>query len=58
MALDGKKGKKGSLGTSFIVEKIPGLKRITCSNCTYYNSDKSCSAKPVFLSEIGYDYWK
>lgn len=58
MSIGGKKAKRGSVGTSIIVEKIPGLKRITCSNCTYYNSDNSCSAKPVLISEIGYDYWK
>lgn len=58
MSIGGKKAKRGSLGTSIIVEKIPGLKRITCSNCTYYNSDNSCSSKPVLISEIGYDYWK
>lgn len=57
MAIGKKKGKKGSLGTSFIVEKIPGLKRISCSNCTNYDTDNSCSAKPVFITEIGYNYW-
>lgn len=57
MSICKKKGKKGSLGTSFIVEKIPGLKRISCSNCTNYNTDNSCSAKPVFITEIGYNYW-
>ena len=57
MSIGKKKGKKGSIGTSFIVEKIPGLKRISCSNCTNYNSDNSCSVKPVFITEIGYNYW-
>ncbi|MEG0855811.1 MAG: hypothetical protein RSG52_04935 [Terrisporobacter sp.] len=57
MSIGKKKAKKGSLGTSFIVEKIPGLKRISCSNCTNYNNDNSCSAKPVFITEIGYNYW-
>ena len=27
MSIRGRKPKKGSLGTSFIIEKIPGLKR-------------------------------
>lgn len=58
MSLGGKKAKKGSLGTSFIIEKIPGLKRISCSNCINYNVDKSCDTKSVLMSEIGYDYWK
>ena len=58
MSIGSKKGKKGSLGTSFIIEKIPGKKRISCINCSNYNSDNSCSAKPIFISEIGYDFWK
>lgn len=57
MSIGKKKGKKGSLGTSFIIEKVPGQKRISCSNCINYNSDNSCSAQPVFISEIGYNYW-
>ena len=57
MALGGRKPRKGSLGTSFIIEKIPGLKRISCSNCINYESDKSCSAKGLMIMEIGYDYW-
>ena len=58
MSIRGRKTKKGSLGTSFIIEKIPGLKRISCSNCINYNVDKSCDVKHVLMSEIGYDYWK
>ena len=58
MSLGGRKPKKGSLGTSFIIEKIPGLKRLSCSNCINYNMDKSCDAKHVLMSEIGYDYWR
>ena len=58
MSVRGRKPKKGSLGTSFIIEKIPGLKRISCSNCINYNMDKSCNIKHVLMSEIGYDYWK
>ena len=58
MSIGGRKPKKGSLGTSFIIEKIPGLKRISCSNCINYNVDKSCDVKHVLMSEIGYDYWK
>ena len=57
MSIGKKKGKKGSLGTSFIVEKIPGLKRISCSNCINYEKDKSCSAKGVYIVEVGYDFW-
>ena len=58
MSIRGRKPKKGSLGTSFIIEKRPGLKRISCSNCINYNVDKSCDVKHVLMSEIGYDYWK
>lgn len=58
MSIGGRKPKKGSLGTSFIIEKIPDLKRISCSNCINYNMDKSCDVKHVLMSEIGYDYWK
>ena len=45
MSIRGRKPKKGSLGTSFIIEKVPGLKRISCSNCINYNVDKSCDVK-------------
>ncbi len=57
MTIRGRRPKKGSLGTSFIIEKIPGLKRISCSNCINYESDKSCSAKGVYIVELGYDFW-
>lgn len=57
MAIRGRRPKKGSLGTSFIIEKIPGLKRISCSNCINYEKDKSCAAKGVYIVEIGYDFW-
>lgn len=53
----GRKPMKGSLGTSFIIEKIPGLKRISCSNCINYEKDKSCSAKGVYIAEVGFDFW-
>lgn len=57
MTIRGRRPRKGSLGTSFIIEKIPGLKRISCSNCINYEKDKSCSAKGVYIAEIGYDFW-
>lgn len=57
MTIRGRRPKKGSLGTSFIIEKIPGLKRISCSNCINYEKDKSCSAKGVYIAEVGYDFW-
>ena len=57
MAAKGKRPMKGSLGTSFIIEKIPGIKRISCSNCINYEEDRSCSAKGVSIMEIGYDFW-
>ena len=57
MALGGRKPRKGSLCTSFIIEKIPGLKRISCSNCINYESDKSCSAKGLMIMEIGKLYF-
>lgn len=47
---------KGSIGTSFIIEKIPGLKRISCSNCINYEKDKSCSAKGVYVAELGFNF--
>ena len=53
----GRRPMKGSLGTSFIIEKIPGLKRISCSNCINYEKDKSCSAKGVYIVEVEYDFW-
>lgn len=53
----GRKPMKGSLGTSFMIEKIPGLKRLSCSNCINYEKDKSCSAKGIYIVEVGYDFW-
>lgn len=53
----GRKPMKGSIGTSFIIEKIPGLKRISCSNCINYEKDMSCSAKGVYVAELGFDFW-
>ena len=58
MSLGGRKPMKGSLGTSFIIEKIPAQKRISCSSCINYCLDGSCSIKPVVFSEVGYDMYK
>lgn len=49
---------KGSLGTSFIIEKIPGNKRLSCSTCINYGEDRSCVVKGTMIAEIGYDFWK
>ena len=52
-----KKPMKGSLGTSFIIEKIPG-KRLSCSSCIHYSGDGSCMKRPVVMSEVGYDFYR
>ncbi|WP_343336889.1 hypothetical protein TPELB_20090 [Terrisporobacter petrolearius] len=57
MSIKGRRPRKGSLGTSFIIEKIPGLKRISCSNCINYEKDKSCPVKGVYIVEVGFDFW-
>ncbi|HHX59762.1 MAG TPA: hypothetical protein GX707_03340 [Epulopiscium sp.] len=49
---------KGSWGTGYIIEPRPNQKRISCSFCKHYNEDGSCMAKPIVISEVGYDYWK
>ena len=52
-----KKPMKGSIGTSFIIEKIPGKKR-SCSSCIHYIIDRSCIKTSVVMSEVGYDFYK
>lgn len=46
--------------SSFTIEHIDGLKRkISCKDCKYYMSDdKSCSKRPLYLPEDGYNSWK
>lgn len=58
MGAKNKKPMKGSIGTSFIIEKMPGTKKMSCSRCIYYQSDRSCMKKPVVLSEVGYDFYR
>ena len=53
-----KKPMKGSIGTSFIIEKIPATRKMSCSKCIYYQGDGSCMKKPIVLSEVGYDFYK
>ena len=53
-----KKPMKGSLGTSFIIEKVTGTKRLSCSSCINYGDDRSCIVKGTMIAEIGYDFWK
>ncbi|WP_029319466.1 hypothetical protein [Butyrivibrio sp. AE3004] len=45
---------------SFTIEHIDGLKRkISCKDCKYYMSDdKSCSKRPLYLPEDGYNSWR
>lgn len=58
MAAKNKKPMKGSIGTSFIIEKIPATRKMSCSKCIYYQGDGSCIKKPIVLSEVGYDFYK
>ncbi len=58
MAAKNKKPMKGSIGTSFIIEKIPATRKMSCSKCIYYQGDGSCMKKPIVLSEVGYDFYK
>lgn len=45
---------------SFSIEHDPTVKRrIDCKDCNYYDSsDKSCSKRPLYLPEDGYNSWK
>lgn len=58
MAAKNKKPMKGSIGTSFIIEKILATRKMSCSKCIYYQGDGSCMKKPIVLSEVGYDFYK
>ncbi|MBP3197826.1 MAG: hypothetical protein J6N21_12590 [Butyrivibrio sp.] len=46
--------------SSFTIEHIEGLKRkISCKDCqNYVSSDKSCSKRPLYLPEDGYNSWR
>lgn len=53
-----KKAMKGSLGTSFIIEKVPAQRKLSCSKCIYFDTDGSCNKLSIVISEVGYDYFK
>ena len=41
------------------IEKIGHSERVSCGTCAFYDrSDRSCKKQPVFVPEIGYNYWK
>ena len=44
----------------FTIEHDPTVKkRVSCKDCLYYEkSDHSCSKRPLYLPEDGYDLWK
>ena len=49
---------RGRIGTPYYIETIYEVKK-SCRNCIYYeNEDKSCSKKPIVLSEIGFNHYK
>lgn len=45
---------------SFTIEHIEGLKRkLSCKDCqNYISSDMSCSKRPLYLPEDGYNSWR
>ena len=51
---------KGSWGDKYIIEKkhTSSKSYVTCSDCKYYNDDKSCEKEPVYIPEVGYGNWK
>ena len=53
-----RKPMKGSLGTAFIIEKVPAQRKLSCSKCSHYDSDGSCNKLAIVISEVGYDYFK
>lgn len=53
-----KKTMKGSLGTSFIIEKVPAQRKLSCAKCIYFNTDGSCNKLPIVISDVGYDYFR
>jgi hypothetical protein len=41
------------------IQKIGHSDRVSCGTCAFYDrSDRSCKKQPVFVPEIGYNYWK
>lgn len=41
------------------IKKIGHSERVSCGTCAFYDrSDRSCKKQPVFVPEIGYNYWK
>lgn len=49
---------KGSWGDSYLIEQPKNKETITCSECIHYCDDGSCSARPIVVSEVGYNFWK
>lgn len=49
---------KGSWGDRFLIEQPKNKRVITCSNCTKYCEDGSCTVQPIAISEVGYNYWR
>lgn len=50
---------KGSWGDSYVIENTYESKRVSCSSCIHYREDdKSCDARPIYVPENGYGYWK
>lgn len=49
---------KGSWGDGYLIENTNIPIKVSCSKCMYYNEDKSCNKKPVYIPEIGYNFWK
>ena len=53
-----RKPMKGSLGTAFIIEKVPAQRKLSCAKCIYFDPDGSCNKLRIVISEVGYDYFK
>lgn len=49
---------KGSWGDRYLIEQPANKRVITCSNCTKYCEDGSCTVQPIAISEVGYNYWR
>lgn len=41
------------------IKKSYNSSRISCSSCEFYNKyDRSCNKKPIYVPEVGWNYWK
>ena len=50
---------RGSWGDRYIIEQNRNYhNRVSCGDCIYYQSDKSCNGKNVYVPDVGYDNWK